>query len=437
MNTKRIILLFTWLTASVIAARAERVVVEPTPTTITPYGTSTALQYISVYRANLPGFGNQITITSDIGNLTLALIGGKSGSEGTYLTYTVTHNGNASTLTAEDNISTSGTNGMYLPSSQNSIAFSSGTTISFCLTTKSNENYTDLDDSPSHRVIVFTINDVQGLFVACDDDGDWDYNDRVFWISQANVNAVAPATTISLADASDNTSVLNANSGQTRNVTLSGRTFYRDGKWNTLCLPFSLSAAQLASIDCPLKGATIKTLSESAFSESTGELTINFADASEVEAGKPYIVKWDDAANLANPTFWNVAIPAENPSTTFTVSTTYVDFKGILSPYAIPGEDKTMLYLGGNNTLYYPNAAMTLNACRAYFQLKGITAGDPTSGVRALVLDFGDETSGIQTLNHEPKTVNQYYYDLSGRRLNAQPTQKGIYIYHGHQIVIK
>ena len=30
-------------------------------------------------------------------------------------------------------------------------------------------------------------------------------------------------------------------------VTLSGRTLYKDGKWNTLCLPFNFSAEQIAA----------------------------------------------------------------------------------------------------------------------------------------------------------------------------------------------
>ena len=40
--------------------------------------------------------------------------------------------------------------------------------------------------------------------------------------------------------------------GKTVNVTLSGRTLYKDDGWNTLCLPFKLSAEQLADEDCPL-----------------------------------------------------------------------------------------------------------------------------------------------------------------------------------------
>ena len=50
-------------------------------------------------------------------------------------------------------------------------------------------------------------------------------------------------------DAEDNTSAIAAAaaSSNTYDVTLSDRTLYKDGKWNTLCLPFSLNAEQIAA----------------------------------------------------------------------------------------------------------------------------------------------------------------------------------------------
>jgi hypothetical protein len=43
-----------------------------------------------------------------------------------------------------------------------------------------------------------------------------------------------------------------------------------------------------------LDGAVVKTLSSSDYDNETGTLTLNFTDnLREIEAGKPYIVKWD------------------------------------------------------------------------------------------------------------------------------------------------
>jgi arabinogalactan endo-1,4-beta-galactosidase len=48
----------------------------------------------------------------------------------------------------------------------------------------------------------------------------------------------------------------------------------------------------------------------------------------------------------------------------------------------------------------------------------------------------GDDT-GIDAMNHEPITNNRSWYTLDGRRLSAQPTQKGIYIHQGKKVIVK
>ena len=63
-------------------------------------------------------------------------------------------------------------------------------------------------------------------------------------------------------------------------VGLVGRTLYKTGDWNTLCLPFSLSAEQLA--ESPLAGySELRTLKEegTTFDPATGTLTLNFTPA--------------------------------------------------------------------------------------------------------------------------------------------------------------
>ncbi len=208
-------------------------------------------------------------------------------------------------------------------------------------------------------------------------------------------------------------------------VTLSGRTLYKDGDWNTLCLPFSLTAAQVTG----LSPAKLMTLSESSFAE--GVLTINFAEATTIEAGKPYLIKWGSSENKVNPSFEGVTISS---STLTNVETTYVDFVGTFSPVALTANDKSVLFLGTGNKLYYPSAAKTVNPFRAYFALKNITAGDAPDGARRFVLNFGDDATGIKTVNSYKEDT---WYTLDGRRLNSRPTQKGLYIINGKKTVIK
>lgn len=243
--------------------------------------------------------------------------------------------------------------------------------------------------------------------------------------------------TIILADNADNTETLRLNDDMMANsVTLSGRTLYKDGTWNTLCLPFALEGFT----GTPLEGATVKALSESSFAANTGTMTLNFVSVEAVETGKPYIVKWESGENIESPVFNNVTISNQLNN----VETDAVTFCGVFNPFILEANDKTKLYLGSNNTLYYPNAEMTIGAFRAYFQLTdGITAGNPISGtldVKAFVLSFDDEQStGIigAALNDNEEMINDKWYTLDGRKLAGKPTRKGVYINNGSKVVIK
>ena len=117
------------------------------------------------------------------------------------------------------------------------------------------------------------------------------------------------------------------------------------------------------------------------------------------------------------------------------VETDYVDFVGCFSPVNLVAEDKSVLYLGADNTLYYPNADMTIGACHGYFRLKDIGIGDIASAGVNVVLNFDGEAS---TIDHLPLNIDhEPWYDLSGRKLSGKPTKKGIYIQSGRKIVIE
>jgi len=95
---------------------------------------------------------------------------------------------------------------------------------------------------------------------------------------------------VELADNAPNSSLISetadANGDQPVDVTLQGRTFYGDGNWNTLCLPFDVTLA-----DSPLAGAEARTLSEATLSG--GTLTLNFSEpVATLTAGTPYILRW-------------------------------------------------------------------------------------------------------------------------------------------------
>ena len=236
-----------------------------------------------------------------------------------------------------------------------------------------------------------------------------------------------------LVDNEDNTSMLTARNQYYGDVTIEGRSLVRNNTWNTLCLPFSLNSFT----GTPLEGATVKTLCSSSFDGKTGALTLDFEAVTSIEAGKPYLVKWENGGdNMTDLVFKGVTISNKVND----IKTDAVTFCGVFNPFILKANDKTKLYLGSNNTLYYPSKERTVNSFRAYFQLAdGITAGDPTGGalgVKAFVLNLDDEETGLSPIP-SPKGEGGACYSLDGRRLSGKPTQKGVYIINGRKVVIK
>ena len=108
-------------------------------------------------------------------------------------------------------------------------------------------------------------------------------------------------------------------SGKQVNVMLTDRTLYRDGDWNTLCLPFDVVLQ--GSL---LQGGEARTLSEASFSD--GTLTLNFSNpVTKLTAGTPYIIKWNatDYADLviSSADDWNNFATAVNNGNTYSGKT--------------------------------------------------------------------------------------------------------------------
>ena len=245
---------------------------------------------------------------------------------------------------------------------------------------------------------------------------------------------------LDLVDGGDNRSSIEQINGKTVKAILTDRKLYKDGDWNTLCLPFAVSSFT----NTPLEGATVMTLSSSSLSGST--LSLNFTEVTSIEAGKPYIVKWtkadgyvdDNDHNLWQPLFTDISVSKVAAN----IETEYVDFIGITSPVMLNKDDNTVLYLGANNNLYWPTAFMNIKSCRAYFQLKGLKASD-VSETRMYFEDF-DSEDGIKSIDNGQLIIDNEagaVYDLSGRKVNCQLStvnsqlKKGIYIVNGKKVL--
>ena len=252
---------------------------------------------------------------------------------------------------------------------------------------------------------------------------------------------------IELSDVADNSTLLARYAGQTVSVTLRDRTLFTDGSWNTLCLPFGIDEMDISGTI--LADATIMTLANSAASDtgfdfSTGTLTLDFVEANEIEAGVPYIVKWsrpdgydghESDYDIHDPVFTSVTVATDTPADhAITSQDGKVSFTGTYNAINYTADNKSILLLGNGNTLYYPLSGASIGACRAYFQLNGISASEVT----AARLNFDDEEGdvlGITTTDYTDSTDKAgAWYTLDGMRLDEKPTKKGLYI-HGRRLV--
>ena len=241
---------------------------------------------------------------------------------------------------------------------------------------------------------------------------------------------IVPALT--LADKDDNSKTLETYNRETMAVVLDGRTLYKDGKWNTLCLPFDVTIS--GSV---LDGAVVKTLSSSDYDSETGTLTLIFTEESlsEIEAGKPYIVKWDGDGtnNIVNPVFTDVTV--STGTNNFESTDGSVQFKGTYNNLIWTTQTPSILLMGANNALFWPDGVedSTLGACRAYFQLAD------GQQARQFVLNFGeDNATGIIATDYTDYTDKAgVCYTLDGRKLNTKPTKKGVYVVKGKKVVLK
>ena len=238
--------------------------------------------------------------------------------------------------------------------------------------------------------------------------------------------------------------------GKQTNVALSGRTLTKDGNWNTLCLPFSMTAAQIAA--SPLAGATIKEMAMTSNLDANGVLTLNFSTVTAIEAGTPYIIKWTTTGDdIVNPVFSNVTISSTTP-TAVVSNDKKVTFVGQYSPFSIvssgatgdnEGNKNEILLMTKGNKIGYSKNPRTLNCFRCHFYV-------PTNGgqqAHSIEVDFGEgETTSLsEELRVKSEECNatlrslveEVWYSLDGRKLEGKPTAKGMYIVNGRKVIIK
>ena len=238
-----------------------------------------------------------------------------------------------------------------------------------------------------------------------------------------------------------NSAIIAAKAGKLADVKLADRVFSADTKWNTVCLPFDVD---LTDTNCPLYGAIAKTLTDAAMDGTHVTLTFG-GDVTKLQAGIPYIIRWETGGDIGEPVFYGVTLKDCTPEQrTISLADGHVKFIGYYDAFDIDTPDNDdIFYMTANNQLKHTGNKRTLKACRAYFQF----SENFLNNAREFELVFGDETTGIASMDNGERIMDHEagaWYDLQGRRVSVSSVSsensvlpKGVYIRNGKKVVIK
>lgn len=178
------------------------------------------------------------------------------------------------------------------------------------------------------------------------------------------------------------------------------RTIKADAKWNTLVLPFNM--------EIPV-GWEVKELTNDTEVDANGNIHLRFATANSIEAGKPYMIRVDEAVNKIEVE--NVDVDTKTP----TQIGNGINFVGVYTAGNIP----TGAFFISNNQFYHATGRQNIiKGMRAYLQLP------EGSQAKAITYDISDVPTAIDNIN--TSSAATAIYDIQGNRLNSMT--KGVNI---------
>lgn len=193
-------------------------------------------------------------------------------------------------------------------------------------------------------------------------------------------------------------------------------------KWNTLCVPFAISEEEIKANFG--EGTLVEKL------DAVNGNTVNFADATSIEPGVPYLIKPTVAGTTY--TFNGKDVIADAPKTEGNADVT---FQGIYSPTDITnkGTVKAAGVTEGGKVLFV-NAGSKTKAFRCFF-----TISDNASITPAMlkVSIKGVETAINSIVMGNSNATDNAIYNLQGQRVNGNSLAKGIYIKNGKKFAVK
>lgn len=193
-------------------------------------------------------------------------------------------------------------------------------------------------------------------------------------------------------------------------------------KWNTLCVPFAISGEEIKANFG--EGTLVEKF------EAVNGNTVNFTDATSIEAGVPYLIKPTVAGTTY--TFNGKDVIADAPKTEGNADVT---FQGIYSPTDITNNG-TVKAAGvtEDGKVLFVKAGSKTKAFRCFF-----TISDNASITPAMlkISIKGVETAINSIVTGNSNATDNAIYNLQGQRVNGNSLTKGIYIKNGKKFAVK
>ena len=193
-------------------------------------------------------------------------------------------------------------------------------------------------------------------------------------------------------------------------------------KWNTLCVPFAISGEEIKANFG--EGTRVEKL------DAVNGNTVNFADATSIEAGMPYLIKPTVAGTTY--TFNGKEVSADAPKTEGNADVT---FQGIYSPTDITNNG-TVKAAGvtEDGKVLFVNPDSKTKAFRCFFTISDNASITPTM---LKISIKGVETAINSIVMDNSNATDNAIYNFQGQRVNGNSLTKGIYIKNGKKFAVK
>lgn len=227
-----------------------------------------------------------------------------------------------------------------------------------------------------------------------------------------------PSAPLTLNDENDNSKSLTDNNGLQTALKLSRKLLAN--QWNTFCVPFDIDIA-----DGKINGIEASVME---YDHTTGN-TMEFKEATKIEAGKAYLVK--PLADITDPQFDNVTIKNDDP--TVSGDADGYSFVGIYNPKTFSGNDQErVLILASEAKFMKVNNGQRMKGMRAYFT---IPAGTKTETVRLMI---NNRPTALTEITTTPSTSEKIFYiDGTYAGSDIKNVKKGIVIKGGKKYWIR